>query len=93
MKRKFENFGMTVRAMRLDRNLTQAQVGKMIGAHSQTVSNAERGLAAYPKPEMRAFVKKLKLDLIELELILASIVADAKISAANEWRKPLGLKP
>lgn len=92
MKKKFENFGIVVREFRTQTGLSQAKLGEMIGASSQTVSNVERGLAAYPERVSKAFVTKLKLDDLDTERILRAVLADSANQKRTEWSRKLKRK-
>lgn len=92
MKQKFKTFGNVARALRKKHNFTQSQVAEMIGCHSQTISNIERGVAAFPKPEAEAFVRKLKIQPHDRHWLLDAILQDRRNETIEEWRKPLGIK-
>lgn len=92
MSKKFEQFGETVKAIRVNRNMTQLEVAKKIGVHSQFVSNAERSKCNLPKPNMKKFVKTLSLSTSERELVLLSLIKDAMATAREEWAPVLGIK-
>lgn len=93
MKKKFKKYGEVVRALRLDRGLTQSELAEKIGVHSQFVSNAERQLCNLPKQNMKRFVKALSLTQSERLEILGAIVNDEINQARANWAKPLGLEP
>lgn len=92
MKQKFKTFGNVARALRLKHKLTQAQLGYLIGCHSQYISNVERGLCSFPKPEAQAFVRKLNIQPHDRDWLLNALVEDRKRETIEEWRKPLGVK-
>lgn len=70
---KFSNQAKLMRSIRDSGGLTQHEVSKMTGIHSQAISNIERGVCSIPLNSIKHL-----LQFTTREKILAAFVADLR---------------
>jgi DNA-binding XRE family transcriptional regulator len=92
MNQRFKQFGMLVKKIRIESGLTQTELAKEIGVHSQYISNCERFINALPPSNLEKLVKKLKLNEAMRQRILGALIEGEANDARAKWSKPLGLK-
>jgi transcriptional regulator with XRE-family HTH domain len=62
-RRELLRLGKLIRAARLQRGMSQAELGDLLGVTASTVSQAENGLIALSLPNLFAVARKLELNL------------------------------
>lgn len=65
-----ENFGGTLRRLRISRNLSQFQLGKLIGVSDKAISKWENG---YTKPKATSILKLSEVLSVSAEELLKKL--------------------
>jgi transcriptional regulator with XRE-family HTH domain len=66
LKRDFRKFGKFLKKRRIKAKLTQMDVAKNLGCHSQFISNIERGLCAPPFKTLKTLTELYRINSGEL---------------------------
>lgn len=66
VKRDHKKFGRFLREQRLKLKMSQPQIARVVGCHTQFISNIERGICAPPLKVLKVLTKLYKLSPNEL---------------------------
>ena len=81
-----KNTGKTLASIRKERGMTQSELAKRLGVHSQYISNFERSTCMPPKSSLKKLKKVLALTKIERECLSLAMEVDAAELVREEFR-------
>jgi transcriptional regulator with XRE-family HTH domain len=89
-RQQFEKSGELLKKFRIERGLSQGELGKKIDRHAQFVSNWERGLCLPPHEKMSLLVLVLKLKPVQKIQLFNAISQDATDTLEEKYKGILG---
>lgn len=87
MKKSFKHIGEAMLKIRKEAGLTQKEMAKIAGVHSQFISNLERHICDLPPKAFQRLHKKLR---ISREVIKLAIVMDQAIEREGILKMKFG---